>query len=75
MIAVIAAYTNRTVTDEDVETFRTAHPDALDGDDDDDFIPRHLLDEGCAEGYRIMFGQRSRREDWNNVQDPTAPPR
>ena len=69
MIGVIAAHTNRKVSDSDVAAYMAAYPDTLDSDDE---VRRFLTDEGCSEDYRLMFGQRSRREEWHCVDDPTA---
>ena len=68
MIGVIAAYTNRKVTAADIDEYRKQHPEATDTDAE---IKDVLVDDGCSEDYRRMFGQRSRREHWNNVHDLT----
>lgn len=59
MITVIAAYTNRKVTDADLAEYRKQHPDTEDSDME---IRVALINDGCSEDYRRMFGQRSRRE-------------
>ena len=64
MIAVIAAYTNRKVTEADLAQYRQQHPGTEDGDEE---IRAVLINDGCSEDYRRMFGQRSRREGWSNV--------
>ena len=53
MVAVIAAYTNRAITDAEVEHYKEAHPEACEEGEDEGPIRRHLLDESCADDYRI----------------------
>ena len=68
MIAVIAAYTDHKVAAADVASWRVANPDSQ---WEDAAVEDHLMNEKCADDYRLLFGQRSRREDWGNVDDPT----
>ena len=68
MIAVIAAYTDHKVAAANVASWRVASPDSQ---WEDAAVEDHLMNEKCADDYRLLFGQRSRREGWGNVDDPT----
>ena len=52
MIGVIAAYTNRKVTDADNDDYQARYLDTTDSTDDN---RRTLIDNVCSENYRYMF--------------------
>ena len=60
------AYTSHAVSNVQILAYRQRHPDQDDMQSDDE-IRNLLIHKSCAEDYRIMFGQRSRREKRNNM--------
>lgn len=58
------------VTREEIDEYRRSNAGSTLVDDDE--IRGAIIDDGCSEDYRQMFGQRSRREGWGNVENPTG---
>lgn len=66
MISSIAVYVSKKFSDTEVEACQKLYS-YLEIEE----IRNHLMDKVCAEDYRVMFGQRSRREGWDNANDLT----
>lgn len=58
------------VTREEIDEYRRSNTGSTLADDDE--IRGATIDDSCAEDYRQMLGQRSRREGWGNVENPTG---
>ena len=68
MINIIEAYTSKVVGEEKIPAFRQRPGNTPVSADE---ARAKLIDDSCAEDYRVMFGQRCRREKWGNIQAPT----
>lgn len=56
MINLIAAYTNRLITNPDIRADWDAQSDPVGSSND--VIRDTLINESCAEDYRVLFAQR-----------------
>ena len=68
MIGIIGSYTGKTVHEDEIQHFRDTHSDS---DWSDEKVRDYLINATCEDDYTTMFGQRSYRGRWNNLQDPT----
>ena len=76
MMAIIATSIKPAFTEEEIldqiqhekERFPTVD---FSSHDRRELAKQSLIDMQCASFYQSMFGQRSNRQNWNNVQDPT----
>lgn len=66
MISIIEAYRSKVVGEEKIPAFRQRPGNTPASADE---ARAKLMDDSCAEDYRVMFGQRCRREKWGNIQD------